>query len=191
MKNSLLMQQCRLIYKRIQQDIQSHGSQLPDEIKYIEWGFGATLQAWLSIEKITEGYPFRDQQEEVCFYKSQKPRFTGLIDYFNLLYKSILFQPEDCTKWEDYWKRELHTCMDAIARFTIACLNYQQQQPDTDLYFLQHNNQQTLLFGSNVSTFDFQRTSYSCLLGRLIALKKYKKYIQEKICIRIPLRQIA
>jgi hypothetical protein len=191
MKNSLLMQQCRLIYKRIQQDIQSHESQIPDEIKYIEWGFGATLQAWLNIEKITNSYSFRDRQEEVYFYKSQHPRFAGLIDYFNLVYKSILFQPEDYTKWEDYWKRELHTCMDSIARFTIACLTYQQQQPDIDIYFLQHNNQQALLFGSNVTTFDFQRTSYSSLLGRLIALKKHKKYIQEKICIRASLRQIA
>jgi len=110
MKNSSLLQQCRLTYKKIQQEIQSHESQLPDEIKWIEWGFRAAMQAWLNIEKITEGYQYMNQQEEVYFFKSQKPRFTGLIDYFTLLYKSVLFQPEDYTNRGDYWKRELNTC---------------------------------------------------------------------------------
>jgi len=191
MKNSSLLQQCRLTYKRIQQEIQSHESQLPDEMKWIEWGFGATMQAWLNIEKITDGYQFINQQEEVCFYKSQKPRFTGLIDYFTLLYKSVLFQPEDYTRWGDYWRNELNTCMECISKYRKACLNYQLQQPDTDLYFLKHNNQQPLLFGSNVSIFNFNSISYGCLLGRLVALKKYKKYIEDKIYNEFSLAQTA
>ncbi|THU31523.1 hypothetical protein FAM09_28270 [Niastella caeni] len=189
MKNSSLLQQCLLTYKKIQQEIQIHESQLPDEIKWIEWGFGASMQAWLNIEKITAGYRFINQQEEVCFYKSQKTRFTGLIDYFAFLYKSVLFQPEDYMKRGEYWRIELNTCNEVISRVKLACLQYKQQQPDTDIYFLQHNNQQPLLFGSNVSIFNFNNTSYSCLLGRLIALKKYKKYIQEKIYNEIPLSQ--
>lgn len=189
MKNSFLLQQCRLIFSTLQQEIQSRESQSPDEMKWIEWGFGAMMQAWLNIEKITDGYQFMNQQEEVCFYKIQKPRFTGLIDYFTLLYKSVLFQPEDYTKWEDYWKSELNTCIKDISKFKKACLNYKQQQPDNDIYFLKHNNQQPLLFGNNVSIFHFNSTSYSCLLGRLVALKKYKKYIQEKIYNEISLEQ--
>jgi hypothetical protein len=189
MKNSSLLQQCRLAYNKIHQEIQRHESEIPDEKKWIEWGFGATMQAWLNIEKITDGYQFMSQQEEVYFYKSQKPRFTGLIDYFTLLYKSLLFQPEDYTKREAYWRSELNTCIEFISKFKIACQNYEQQQPDTDIYFLQHTNQQPLLFGSNVSILNFNSTSYSCLLGRLIALKKYKKYIKEKIYNEIPLKQ--
>jgi hypothetical protein len=191
MKNSSLLQQCRLTYKRIQQEIQSHESQLPDEMKCIELGFATAMQAWLNIEKITDGYQFRNQQEEVCFYKNEKPRFTGLIDYFTLLYKSVLFQPEDYTKRADYWKSELNTSIAFIAKIKKACGNYEQQQPGTDIYFLKKNNQQPLLFGSNASIFDFNSTSFSCLLGRLVALKKYKKYVQEKIFIETPLRQTA
>jgi hypothetical protein len=191
MKNSSLLKECRLTYKKIQQEILSLESQSSDEMKWIERGFSATMQAWLNIEKIADDYQFMDQQEEVCFYKNQKPRFTGLIDYFTLLYKSVIFQPEDYIRKGDYWKRELNTCMEGISKFKIACLNYEQQQPDTDLYFLKHNNQQPLLFGSNVNIFELNSTSYSYLLGRLIALKKYKKYIREKIYNEIPLRQIA
>jgi hypothetical protein len=185
MKNSSLLQQCRLTYKINQRQIQHYVTR-SDEVKWIEWGFASTTQAWLNLEKITDGYQFMDQQEEVCFYKSQKPRFTGLIDYFTLLYKSVLFQPEDRTKRGDYWKSELSACLDGISKFKNACLKYQQQQSDTDIYFLKHNNQQPLLFGSNVNMFDFNSTSYSCLLGRLIALKKYKKYVQQQICFKNP-----
>jgi hypothetical protein len=179
MKNSFLLQQCRLIYKTMQQEIQDCKSQLADEEKWIERGFAITMKAWLSIEKITNDYRFMNQQEEVCFYKTEKPRFTGSIDYFILLYKSVLFQPDDYTNREEYWKSELKNCSELISRFKTTCLNYEQQQPDTAVHFLQHNNQQPLIFGINVT--QFTSTSYGYLLGRLIAMKKYKKFMQEKI----------
>lgn len=180
MKNSFLLQQCRLIHTTLQQEIQSRESQSPDEIKWIEWGFGVTMHAWLNIEKMVEGYHFMNHQEEVCFYKTQKPRIKGLIDYFTLLYKSVLFQPEDCTAREAYWKSELDTCLGIISRFKTACVQYKQQQP-SDIHFLRQNNQQSLPFGITVNQFDLNNTSYSCLLGWLIALKKYKKFMQIKI----------
>jgi hypothetical protein len=191
MKKSFLLQQCQLIYKRIQQEIQNYESQSPNEVKWMEWGFRASMQAWLDIEKLIDGYQFMNQQEEVYFYKCHKPRFAGLIDYFTFLYKSVLFQPEDYMERKEYWRSELSTCSEFISKFKTACLNYEQQQSDTDIYFLQPNNQQPLLFGSNVSVFNIDNTSYSCLLGRLIALKKHKKYIKEKIYNDTALRQIA
>lgn len=180
MKKSFLLQQCRLIYNTMQQEIQSRESQSSDEMKWIEWGFGVTMHAWLNIEKMTDGYQFMDQQEEVYFYKTLKPRFTAQIDYFTLLYKSVLFQPEDGTMQNAYWRSELDTYLEIISRFKTACQKYEMQQP-ADTHFLQHNNQQPLLCGISVSQFDFNNISYSCLLGRLIALKKYKLFLQEKI----------
>jgi len=191
MKNSFLLQQCQLLYKTTWQKIQFSESQSADETKWIEWAFYLTTQAWLNIEKVANDYQFMNEQEEVCFYKSQKPRFTGLIDFFTLLYKSILFEPEDYTQKELYWKRELDTCIECIASCKTACLNYQQQQSDTDSFFLQCNNQGPLLFGNNASIPNLNSASYSCLLGRLIALKKYKKHLQEKICNEALLRQTA
>lgn len=181
MNNSFLLKQCSRIYKTMQQEMQGYESQLYDEVKWIERGFGVTMQAWLNIEKITDSYQFMNQEEEVCFYKTLKPRFTGLIDYFILTYKSVLFQPDDYTKREAYWKSELKNCNKLISRLKTACLHYEQQQPDTDIYFLQQNNQQPLILSINVSHFTSTSTSYSYLLGRLIAMKKYKKFMQEKI----------
>jgi hypothetical protein len=188
MKNSILLLQSRLMYESTRHKIQISQYQSPDDTKWIEWAFCLSMQTWLSIEKMANDYQFINKQEEVCFYKSHKPRFTGLIDYFTLLYKSILFQPEDDTKWEAYWGNELNTCIEVISKLKTAYLNYRHRQSDTDIYFLKHNNQQPLVFGGSVTVFEFNSTSYTCLLGRLIALKKYKKQIQDKI-YEFPLRQ--
>ena len=181
MKNSFLLKQCNRIYKTMQQEMQGCQSELSDEVKWIEKGFGITMQAWLNIEKITDGYQFMNQQEEVYFYKTLKPRFTGLIDYYKLIYKSVLFQPDDSKKRAAYWRSELKNCNKLISRYKTACLYFEQQQPDSDIYFLQHNNQQPLIFGIDVNQFKLTNTSYSYLLGSLIAMKKYKKFMQEKV----------
>ena len=181
MNNSFLLKQCSEIYKTMQQEIQGYQSPASDDEKWIEKGFCITMKAWFNIEKITAGYRFMNKQEEVYFYKTLKPRFTGLIDYFILIYKSVLFQPDDSTKSEDYWKSELKNCNKLISRFKTACLHFEQQQPDTDIYFLQHNNQQPLIFGIDVTHVKFTSTPYGYLPGLLIAMKKYKKFMQEKI----------
>jgi hypothetical protein len=177
MKNNSLHAQCVQLYKQTEQQIYKGASELTDEGKWIEWGFGLAMKTWLEVERMTNSYPFLHRDEEINFYKTLKPGFTGLIEYFTLLYKSIVFQPEDPLQKDAYWKRELKTCLEFISLFRSGCMYY-EQQPDKDQYFLQQNNQQPLIFGLNVNEFNFSAISYTYLLGRLIAVKKYKKYIQ-------------
>lgn len=181
MNNSFLLKQCKLIYQAMQQEMQGCQFQQFDEMKWIEKGFCITMKAWLNIEKITAGYRFMNQQEEVYFYKTLKPRFTGLIDYFKLSYKSVLFQPDDSTKIEAFWRSELKNCNKLMARIKTACRRFEQQQPDTDIYFLRQNNQQPLNLVIDVNNFKFTSIPYGYLLGLQIAVKKYKKFLQEKI----------
>src|SRR5207245_166146 len=101
----------------------------------------------------------------------------------------ILFQPDDYIRKSAYWKNELKNCSELIATYKTGCRYYEQQQTDTDMYFLQENSQQPLVFGKNVNLFNVKTTSYNFLLGRLIAMKKYKQFIQEKIDKDIPVSQ--
>jgi predicted ATP-grasp superfamily ATP-dependent carboligase len=48
------------------------------------------------------------------------------------------------------------------------------------VYFLQQNNQQVLIFGVNENKRQVI-SSYSHLLARIISIKKYQRYILEKI----------
>jgi hypothetical protein len=182
MTNQLcLQQQCGRLYKKIIQQLAYYESTATDEKKWIEWGFGITTKAWLSIQEKIEGYQFADQQEEIGFYKTLKPKFVALMDFFTLLYRSVLFQPEDTPGKKEYWKRELTACKNFLSKHKSFCRYYEQGNTAMDLvYFVQQNNQQALIFGVNENKGPII-SSYSHLLARIISMKKYQRYIQEKI----------
>lgn len=181
MKQLCLLNECRRLYAKTAQEIQEHASQCGDELKWIEWAFGFSMRVWMDIEKMSKEYRFLNRQEEICFYKTLQPQFIGLIDHFALLYKSLLFLPEDGTEQMTYWNRELNDCKRLIAVYTASCRHYEEQQREPDVYFLKENNRQPLIFGLNVSLFNITATSYSYVLGRLIALNRYKKAVEERM----------
>jgi len=180
MKNSILLAETKQIYKSIEQQIEK-GSLETDEGKWIERAFGLAMKSWLEIEVLVSNHRFLDQEEEIYFYKNLKPQFIGLIEYFTLLYKSVVFQPDDSMKRVAYWKHELNICRELVFTYHSGCQYYEQQLSNTDIYFLEQSNQQSLLFGLNVSRINFADTSYSYLRGRLIAMKRYERYIQFKV----------
>jgi len=180
MKNSPLLTESSQVYKSIERQIEK-GILETDEGKWIERSFGLAMKSWLEIEEMASNYRFLDREEEIYFYKNLKPDFIGLIEYFTLLYKSMMFQPEDSMKKSAYWKHELKNCRELVFIYNSACQYYEQQQSNTDIYFLKQHNQEPLLFGLNVSRINFSDASYSYLRGRLIAMKRYEKYIQVKL----------
>lgn len=179
MKHSSLLTEISQVYQSIEQQIE-RGALETDEQKWIERSFGLAMKTWLNIEKMAGNYRFLDREEEIYFYKTLKPGFTGLIEYFTLLYKSVVFRPDDSMEIDAYWKQELKNCRESVSIYRSGCKYYEQQQSNTDIHFLQQSNQQPLLFGLNVNRINFN-SSYSYLRGRLIAMEKYEKYIQFKL----------
>lgn len=182
MTNQLcLQQQCGRLYKRILQQLACYESTATDEKKWIEWGFSITTKAWLSIQETVDGYQFTDQQEEIRFYKTLKPKFIALMDFFTLLYRSVLFQPEDAPGKKEYWKSELTTCKNFLVKHKTFCRYYQEGNTTMDsIYFVQQNNQQPLIFGVNENKGKVTR-SYSHLLARVISIKNYQRYVSKKL----------
>ena len=182
MTNELcLQQQCGRLYKKLLRQLTGYETTITDEKKWIEWGFGITAKTWFGIQHEVDDYVFDDQQEEIAFYKVVKPRFIALIDYFTLLYKSVLFQPDDLPEKKEYWDHELDICKNYLLKHRLFCCYYEQGNTSMDhIYFVQENNEQPLLFGVNENR---RRTitTYSYLLARILSIKKYQTYIQEKI----------
>lgn len=108
------------------------------------------------------------------------------MDYFTLLYKSALFQPEDLPAKKEYWHHELDLCKNFLLKHRSFCRYYDQGKTSMDpIYFAQQNNQQSLVFGANENNRyggGSVIVSYSYLLARVLSIKKYQTYIQEKIC---------
>jgi hypothetical protein len=186
MTNQLcLQQQCGRMYNKMVQQLTGYEAMATDEKKWIEWGFGIATKTWFRIQEDVDSYLFADQEEEIGFYKTLKPKFIGLMDYFTQLYKSVLFQPEDSPGKKKYWKSELVICKNFLSKHSTFCQYYEQGNTGMDhIYFVQHNNQQPLIFGNNENK-GHVITSYSHLLARIISVKKYQRYIQEKISLTI------
>jgi len=182
MTNQLcLQQQWSRLYKKMLCQLAAGEVVAADEKKWIEWGFGIITKTWAGIQQEVDNYLFGDQQEEITFYKVIKPRFTALMDYFTLLYKSVLFQPEDLPGKKDYWDHELEICNNFLLKHQSFCSYYEQGNTTMDdIYFVQQNNQQPLVFGANENKGQ-TITSYSYLLARVLSTKKYHRYIMEKI----------
>jgi hypothetical protein len=176
-----LQQQCGRLYTRIVRQLACYGTTATDEKKWIEWGFCITTKAWLSIQEIVDSYQFTDQQEEISFYKTLKPKFIALMDFYTLLYRSVLFQPEDIPGKKEYWKSELATCKNFLSKHKTFCRYYEQGNTTMDhIYFVQENNQYPLIFGINENKWP-ATASYSQLLARVISIQKYQRYVTEKL----------
>jgi len=182
MKNQLCLQQhWNRLYKKMLQQLAGYETTITDEKKWIEWGFRITTRTWLGIQQEADSCGFDDQQEEITFYKVVKPRFIAFIDYFTLLYKSVLFQPEDSCGKKEYWKGELAICKNFLLKHQSLCRYYEQGNTTMDhIYFVQETNQQSLIFGINDNK-GRAITSYSYLRARVLSIKKYHSYILEKM----------
>jgi hypothetical protein len=185
MTNQLCLQlQWSRLYKKMLQQLAGYETTITDEKKRIEWGFGITARAWFGIQQEADNYVFDDQQEEIAFYKVLKPRFIALIDYFTLLYKSALFQPESPQENLEYWQHERVICKNFLSKYQSFCRYYEQGNTAMDhIYFVQETNQQSLIFGLNETNAHTTTTSYTYLLARVLSIKKYYRYILEKINI--------
>lgn len=182
MTNQLcLQQQWSRLYKKMLQQIEDHETIITDEKKWIEWGFRISARTWFGIQQEADNYVFDGQQEEITFYKVVKPRFIALIDYFTLLYKSVLFQPENLQGNLEYWQHERAVCKKILSKYQSFCQYYEQGNTTRDhIYFVQETNQQSLIFGINEIK-SRAITSYSFLLARVLSIKKYYRYVLEKI----------
>jgi hypothetical protein len=187
MTNQLCLQQQHWgqLYKKMLRQLAGYNTGVTDEKKWIEWGFGITTRNWLNIQQVVDNYLFENQQEEINFYKVLKPGFVGLIDYFTLLYKSVLFQPEDAQGKKDYWNGELANCKNFLSKHQSFCRYYEGGHTGLDhIYFIQQNNKEPLILGANETSWNRAGAviiSYSYLLSRLISIKKYQRYVQQKI----------
>jgi len=170
------------------QQLAGYETTATDERKWIEWGFSITTKTWFPIqEKIESGYQFADQQDEISFFKNMEPKFIGLIDFFTLIYKSILFQPDDKDGKEAYWKSELNSCKNFLSKHQAFCRYNEQGSTKMDhVYFVKQNNQQPPIFGIINNNWHVAG-SYSHLLARVISIKKYQRYLQKKIRNASPL----
>jgi hypothetical protein len=101
-----MKQYCTIVYRHMQMELQQSASCYPCMLQKTEHGFAIVYRHWHQVKQKLIGYHFTNEGQEIEFFKNLKPLFTSEIEYYALLYHSLLFEPSDGQPAIDFWKRE-------------------------------------------------------------------------------------
>ena len=77
------------------------------ELEQAESCFWITSNYWNRLKELKSPLIFENEEDEIDFFKNVKPGFTGMIEYYTILYEGLLCEPEDPVNAIFYWTQEL------------------------------------------------------------------------------------
>jgi len=174
------------IYKELQAKIEACQKNCVGEQLKIECCFQACYDKWNELQLLVCQRGFTSAEEEIEFFKTIKPKFTGSLEYYTLRYQAELFKPaEDTASAVDFWAHEHARLRRFIETNQDFYTYYKEGRADLDsLYFLRINT--TGATGPRPQVFGDQLISLcDGLVSTLQALEKYtvfiKKFVKEKL----------
>lgn len=150
------------------------------EKERMELCFRCCIEHWNKLKEKIKREGFKSDGEEIHFFKSIKPRFTGEIEYYTQRYHAILFLPESDKQAEQFfWDGELGRIDKFFGGNHIFFDYYDSKRTDQDdRYFLRRNSDGSNIAHANVFDMDQQTaTSHDWLLTNMIGYKKYKTFV--------------
>ena len=97
---------CITTYRQMQTELKQCEHSKSCMHKMVECCFIIANLHWNKIKQKLVCYRFEKEEHEIDFFKHTKPRFTSEIEYYCLLYHSLLFEPHDLVHAFDFWSRE-------------------------------------------------------------------------------------
>jgi hypothetical protein len=110
-----------------------------------EIAFRVACAYWEDVRGCYSHYFFRDEGEEIYFFKEVKPHFAGIAEFFMQLYQAILFLPENREVEKLYWQQESDRYVKFYASNHQLVEYWVNKYQDNDLYlFLRKTNDRGL-----------------------------------------------
>lgn len=179
-----MKEKCKLLYETMLAELEYCRQQHPNEKEQIECAFRTCEMSWKKLQTFLHAYTFHNEAEEAWFFKEVKPRFTGLIEYFALVYKAALFLPEDdAQEIYRFWQNELQLSRRFFAEHESFYRYYKDGLTEMDtIYFVRANNDPTQAhvikaydIGPEVST------THDHLVASIIARERYIEYVTHRL----------
>lgn len=168
---------CTMLYNCLLDDLDAcRNKGLPEE-ETVECCYQIALAYWKRLEGRVKHHQFKSKAAEISFFKNCKPQFASQIEYYNLVYHSILFKPVDPVHEMDFWKREAARRDKFLEEHADFASYYKNKCKDKDEAFF-------LRATSGCSDGDPQaavRTRCDALVSQLLALEQYDDYVKRKL----------
>jgi hypothetical protein len=178
-----MKQEFQVLYKEMLQDIKKNMSLSLPELERVEFCFRITSEYWGLLKKKIAESPFKDEEDEICFFKKTKPRFTGYIQYFIILSEALLFVPQEEQTALIYWEAEMQRFKRFYDKHAEFFLYYEEGGSSLDRqYFLRKNNNMSNVNDAPVYDIDMEfYTSHDGLLRSLRAHGMYHGYVINRL----------
>jgi len=165
-------------------EMESCRQQSLTEKEQIECAFRTCEMSWKKLQTLLHTYRFLSESEEAWFFKTVKPQFTGLIEYYALVYKAALFLPDDDQHdIYKFWQNELQLANRFFAEHESFYKYYKAGMTEMDtIYFVRANNDPTILPATKAYDIAPEATtSHDHLVASIIAREQYMEYVHQQM----------
>lgn len=180
-----MREKCKLLYEQMLAQMECCKQQYATEKEQIECAFRTCELNWKKLQSLLHNYRFTSESEEAWFFKTVKPQFTGLIEYYALVYKAALFLPDNDHRHDIYkfWQNELQLTKRFFSEHESFYKYYKAGLTEMDtIYFVRANNDPTLLPATKAYDIAPEATtSHDHLVASIIARERYMEYINRQM----------
>lgn len=138
---------------------------------------------WSQLRAISANYRFLSPQEEIIFFKMIKPLFTYELEFYCLLYHTVLFCPAEAHQERKFWEREAQRLYDFKKKNREFVDYYCSGRTEMDArYFMRMGATEAPQPEPELLDADpGSRSSHDHLVSRLWALERYNQYVHGKL----------
>jgi hypothetical protein len=173
----------QMLYSEMLKDIErSQGVALPEEDR-VASGFWIAHNYWERLKSLMANSSFKDDAEEIDFFRNVKPQFTSPIEYFTILSEALVCVPRTNLTAFNFWDGESKR-YDRYCERNQVFIEYLESGDHTKdcQYFLKRNS--GLTFVPKAPVFDVDPefcTSHDHLVRGWLAQKRYQEYCLNKL----------
>ncbi|GAA5225130.1 MULTISPECIES: RteC domain-containing protein [Bacteroidota] len=188
------------ILKSYQEDINEIGNLDLDDFKNVEKGLQSSRYFLQKLRIVVRTGEFKNKEEEIKFFKKQKPFIYGNLKFFVKLYKHLLLKPKGSNKIKKIFiEEEIHKLQTYYTQNIDFIRYYRQNSSSLDeYYFLRGNDNIGLISDTSHFYTDAEfSTSHDNSVAKIIAydllfthyLNELKKLECQKSNINIPVKR--
>ena len=177
-----MTQDFRLLYNEMSQKIQKTFELELKENQKAELGYIAAIDCWDKVKETLKHRGFKDDSDEINYFRNIKPRFFSWIEYMILLKEALLYAPSEASGAIIFWKWELNRFKSFYNNNIDFIVYYERKDWHLNsTYFLRRNNKTTDINPRVYDTDPAYYTSHDPRISSYLAHKMYSKYARRRL----------
>lgn len=148
----------------------------------LEDRFKVALEYWRVVKEIFKNQKCRNEFDEPEFFRSIKPLFTSYIEYYLILYQSLIFLPPELDGVAGYWEDECKRYKRYYDKHKDFISYYESYSSEYDReYFTRANNRLETPPQERIFEDTDCRSSHDHIVRGLLANSMYHEYVMQRL----------